>query len=182
MTTPRQPPGVRPADILAPLAGEDFDWYRDEEDLPSARDVRVTAAVQHYQALGSAEERRLFSEAADPYSAHTLVSFAERCASIALQTKSVAPLKQALAAIAWQWQACEDPCDGIAVLGAVYDACQRLGEAPIPLFEAAVAYAPPGVERAFPDFLSRTDLHEIAAAMGYLVRPSPQGLRYLRSW
>jgi hypothetical protein len=64
----------------------------------------------------------------EPYAAHTFVSFAERCASWALSTKDVAYLERGLAAVALQWQGCEDPCDGIAVMGALYDAALRLDD------------------------------------------------------
>lgn len=175
---------MSPEDCSAALvlfASEAFDWYRYEEDLPAPRDLQVMEAVDGYLATDD-EHRNALSEAVDAYSGHTLASFAERGCSWALHTNDARHLQRAVAAVAWQWQGCEDPCDGIAVLGAVYDATQRLKLDPAVIFGFGADHAPVAIKSAFPDFLSREDLHEIAAVMGYVLKPTPGGLRYLRTW
>ncbi|MDX2019253.1 MAG: hypothetical protein SF187_03365 [Deltaproteobacteria bacterium] len=166
--------------LLSRLAEEAFDWYRFDEDLPCARDLEVLSAFTALKADALTWEAA--AKHMEVYAAHTVVSFAERCASWALTTKDVAHLERGLAAVALQWQGCEDPCDGIAVMGALYDASQRLGRSPETLFAATAACAPAGVGRAFADFLTRPDLNEIAKVMGYVVRDLGDKTIYLRSW
>lgn len=166
--------------LLSRLASEAFDWYRFDEALPCPRDHEVLAAFDSLKAESNAWEGA--AKQMEVYAAHTFVAFAERCASWALSTKDPAFLERGLAAVALQWQGCEDPCDGIAVMGALYDATKRLGQSPAALFAAAGAGAPCGVGQAFADFLTRPDLDDIAKIMGYVVRDTGDKTMYLRSW
>jgi hypothetical protein len=167
--------------LLARLASEAFDWYRFDEDLPCARDQEVLQAVQAFSNQ-TAEQRDLAATLVDVYSAHALVSFAERCASWALTTRDPRLVFLGLVAVGWQWLGCEDPCDGIAVMGALYDASIRLSLVPAQAFADAGAASAPSVSQAYSDFLTRGDLDEIAKTMGYAVRIAPGIAHYCRSW
>lgn len=166
---------------LERLGSPAFEWYRHDEDLPSERDEEAARAVEGYLAASPAE-REAAARAVDPWSGHSLVSFAERACGWALRTAELRRLHQAAAAVAWQWLGCEDPCDGIAVLGALADASVRLGHGAASVFAFGRANAPAAVATAFDDFLLRPDLDDIAAVMGYKVVPTPAGLTYLRVW
>lgn len=169
------------AGVLERLASEAFDWYRFDEALPCPRDHETLAAVQAFMAA-PLKERENAAHSVDVYSAHALVSFAERCASWALDSRDSRFVVYGLAAVGWQWEGCEDPCDGIAVMGALYDACLRL-DAPVAAAFAEAASATPGAaNQAFADFLTRTDLDQIAKIMGYAVRMDPERPCYVRSW
>ncbi len=166
---------------LKELASERFDWYRYDEALPCARDEMVATAVRTYMDADDAQ-RVQWAEAVDVYNGYALVSFAERAAAWALAGADASRLTPGLVAVGWQWQGCEDPCDGIAVLAALYDAAGRLGADANALFARAAAYTPGAHRAAFAEFLTRPDLHNIAQVMGYTLGPSANGLRYLRSW
>lgn len=166
---------------LARLAQEHFDWYRFDEAMPCVRDHEAMVIVKTFIAAPP-DERDRAAAGVDVYSANTLVSFAERCASWALTTREPHLLSLGLAAIGWQWQGCEDPCDGIAVLGALHDAATRLGLSVENTFAKAQALAPSSIAQAFADFLTRDDLGQIARVMGYVVREDSGSRRYIRSW
>ena len=166
--------------LLSRLASEAFDWYRFDEDLPCPRDHEVLAAFETLKADTASWEGA--AKSMEAYAAHTFVSFAERCASWALTASDPAYVERGLAAVALQWQGCEDPCDGIAVMGALYDACERCGQKPEKLFAAAAALAPGGTGPALADFLTRTDLHDIARVMGYSLSQRNHQTMYVRCW
>lgn len=166
---------------LRDLASERFDWYRYDEALPCERDECVATAVQTYMD-GDHAQRMRWSEAVDVYNGYSLVSFAERAASWAVASADASRLTPGLVAVGWQWQGCEDVCDGIAVLAALYDAAGRVGADARALFANAAAYAPGAHKAAFSEFLTRPDLQNVAQVMGYTLVPTAAGLRYLRSW
>lgn len=166
---------------LLRLADEHFDWYRFDEAMPCNRDQETASAVRAFMAA-TPEERNAAAASVDVYSGHTLASFGERCASWALTSRQPDLIVLGMAAVGWQWLGCEDPCDGIAVLGALYDAATRLGLSAEQAFAAARQVAPSSIEHAFADFLTRDDLGQIAKVMGYAVRQDGDTWRYLRSW
>lgn len=171
----------QPQIVLARFASEAFDWYRFDEALPCERDEEVLQAVQAF-ARQAPEQREFAASLVDVYSAHSLVSFAERCASWALTTRNPQLIYMGLVAVGWQWNGCEDPCDGIAVMGALYDAAVRLSVLPAQIFANVGASSEPRTSQAFSDFLTRTDLDEIAKTMGYALRIAPGIAHYCRSW
>jgi len=171
----------QPQSVLVRLASEHFDWYRFDENLPCVRDEEVLEAV-HAFSIQPPEQREFAASLVEVYSAHALVSFAERCASWALTTRNPRLVFLGLVAVGWQWNGCEDPCDGIAVMGALYDAACRLALVPSQLFAEAGDSSAPNIRQAFSDFLTRNDLDEIAKTMGYTVRIAPGIAHYCRSW
>ena len=175
---------MTPSDLreaLQRFASQAFDWYRYDETLPCERDQEVARAVRAFIAADD-EQRAQLTEAVDIFSAHTLVSFAERAASWAVTANDLAHVNAGLVAIAWQWQGCEDTCDGIAVMAALYDATQRLGAQPSHVFAVAESCTPGAHKAAFSAFLSRPDLNDIAPIMGYTLTGDTAEARYLRSW
>jgi catechol 2,3-dioxygenase-like lactoylglutathione lyase family enzyme len=149
--------------------------------LPSARDAQMGAYLEQLIARGAASRDQAASLLGPAYTT-TFLAYAERMASLGAREQSERSTLLGLFAVALIWRACADVTAAIPVLGLLYDAVKRAGAVPDLVFEAAAALAPADVAAVLRDFLTRGDLDEIAAEMGFAEGRDRDGFRYRRLW
>jgi hypothetical protein len=149
--------------------------------IPSARDDEIAAYIERLIARGPEARDRAAARLVPAYTS-TLLAFAERMATRAVRERDPRRALQGLLAIALVWREAPDVREAIPVLAVLHDAAARAGADPSAIFGEVAALAPTDVAPVFPSFLTRDDLHEIAAEMGYSAGRDRDGFRYRRKW
>jgi len=87
-----------------------------------------------------------------------------------------------LVAVGLAWRQAPDLRAAIPVLAVLHDAAARAGADPVALFGDAGVLVPEDIAPLFPTFLTRGDLDQIAAVMGFAPGEDRDGFRYRRLW
>jgi hypothetical protein len=149
--------------------------------LPSDFDERIGAVVDGYAAADSTEQadirQRLTAE-----HALTLRAFAERSASLARQTNSVAPLRTGLLALAMAHDV-SDPRETLIQLALQQHAAHKLGTDIDTVGRSVSDAFSPAFSTRLREFLDRPNNADLLDDMGYReVSPRPGALVYERTW
>ena len=107
---------------------------------------------------------------------------AERLASLAVRTGRREHLERALLAIALAAQGTADWRDVLVVTPLPWDAAQRIGLDPAPLYEEVAAIAPQQGAAFLREFVQRRDENKTIEVMGYTTEEGAEGFRYVRTW
>jgi catechol 2,3-dioxygenase-like lactoylglutathione lyase family enzyme len=173
--------GERDADAdIAPFASARNRGFADVP-IPSARDGELAAFLEALIAGGPAERDRGAARLGPAYTS-TLLAFGERMATRAARAREPRAALLGLVAVGLAWRQAPDVRAALPVLAVLYDAAARAGADPAALFADAGALMPADVAPLFPSFLTRGDLDEIAAVMGFAAGEDRDGFRYRRLW
>lgn len=148
--------------------------------LPARPDDVVRQLLVAYTDADGALRASMVASVAPQHRA-TLLAFAERMASFAVRTGSMAILREAALSYALQ-SGVGDERDALPVLALLHDASLRLKHAPGRLFEWAGSLVGKAAYATFTAFLLRTNDDRSIGAMGYVVGADSDGFRYLRTW
>lgn len=149
--------------------------------IPSGRDGHIGAFLEETERGGptaAAEAARRLG----PRYTDTLVTYAERMASLGVRTASGRPARLGILAIALIWSGAADVRTAIPVLGVLFDGIRRAGGDPRQAFREIAELGTPDVAPVLRDFLTRPDLDEIAEEMGFSAGQDRDGFRYRRTW
>ncbi len=168
-----------PPDLAGFLAVHNYGYV--DARIPTARDQELAAHLENLIALGPTARDQAASDLGRPYTS-TLLTFAERMATHAVRQRRDRPALLGLFAIGLSWRAAADVRAAIPILGVLHDAATRAGADAGRVFDDVQALLPDDVARVFRDFLTRPDLDDIAAEMGYVAGADRDGFRYRRLW
>ena len=171
--------GVTELDLGPFLAARNHGYA--DAAIPSARDAQIGAYLERLRAGGTAEHDQAANTLGPAYTA-TFLGYAERMATLAVREGSGHRALLGLLAVALTWRACIDVRPAIPVLGLLYDAAKRASGEPERVFMEAAAICPADVAPVLRDFLTRTDLEQIADEMGFSDGQDRDGFRYRRTW
>lgn len=148
--------------------------------IPSPRDGEIESLLVKWQSLCPSERSTAAAQISEDQRL-TLLAFAERMASTAVRVKDSSRIHLGLLALGLDgWKI--DWRDNVIILSLHHDAVRRLGADPRQVFSQAGLLLSDKVNRAFADFLARTDEDKALDAMGYVTGCDEGGFRYKRDW
>jgi catechol 2,3-dioxygenase-like lactoylglutathione lyase family enzyme len=165
---------------IAPFLAARNQGYADAP-IPSARDDELAGFLEGLAAAGAEARESAAARLGPPYTG-TLLTFGERMATTAVREGHHRAALLGLQGVALAWREASDVRPLIPVLAVLYDAAKRVAADPAAVFRQAAGLAPPDVAPVFEDFLTRPDLEDIAAEMGYAEGRDRVGFRYRRQW
>ena len=149
--------------------------------IPSARDGELAGFLEAVIAAGPAARERAAARLGPAYTP-TLLAFGERMATRAVRAREPRAVLLGLVAVGLAWRQAPDLRAAIPVLAVLHDAAARAGADPVALFGDAGVLVPEDIAPLFPTFLTRGDLDQIAAVMGFAPGEDRDGFRYRRLW
>jgi hypothetical protein len=158
------------------LKGENNRDYR-LDPVPDPRDVKVAQLIKTWMGL-SDEDRSEAQSQVSRQQSFVLQTFGERMASLAVRERNPEALLLGLLALgieggSYDWR------DNYLIVPLHYDAAQRIGANPAPIFDNVANLVGGTFAKYLRMFLQDPQPIEV---MGYLVRLGSGGFRYERTW
>jgi hypothetical protein len=162
-------------------------WLKDRSNkgygntpLPQRRDEEIAELIMVWAELSERDRRGVESQISDDQS-FTLICFGERMASLAVREQNSERLFLGLSALGieggkFDWR------ENWLIVPLHYDAAQRIGVEPVPLFEKAATLLSGTFARHLRDFLRRSASEKSISQMGFQIGNDEQGFRYKRAW
>jgi hypothetical protein len=162
-------------------------WLKDRNNkgygntpLPGPRDEEIAQLIRAWVDLSERDRREVASQISDDQS-FTLICFGERMASLGVRERNSERLSLGLLALGieggnFDWR------QNWLIVPLHYDAAQRIGVDPVPLFENAASLLGGKFAEHLRRFLRQAEPEKSIAKMGFQTGKDEQGFRYERTW
>ena len=162
-----------------------FSWFQATRGwgtlpIPQPLDFEITDLLESWMKLNSSQRE----EAARQISHEqrwSLLAYGERMASLSVRTSDAKLIHLGLVAVGIDgWRG--DWRDNLLIVSLLYDAANRIGVDPGPIFENAAALLADRAASGIREYLLRPTEKKTIKVMGYIAGSDSDGFRYVRTW